>query len=1094
MHARNANLKTHLRAFDFQKLFFEELGWDRSGLKPIEIRHELDNFTLSPVAEKRGLVAFLCRNKTGALADSKARRFIEKQIARSVHEHIIIYVDHPETIQVWQWIRREPNKPAASREHRFSVGQDGEALTQRLQSLAFRIEEEDNLNITRVADRARSAFDVDKITKRFYGRFKSEHDTFLEFIRGVSNLAEREWYASLMLNRLMFVYFIQKKGFLDNDPQYLQNRLRRMKDLKGKDKFQSFYRHFLLRLFHEGLGSPRRTDELDFILGKVPYLNGGLFDVHEIEEQNSNIQISDEAFERLFTFFESYQWHLDDRPIGSDDEINPDVLGYIFEKYINQKQMGAYYTKEDITEYISRSSILPHLLAQAAERRPDYFGNGGKIWENLSHDGDRYIYQSIKSAAVNSPPKKILEGVKNFKSRENWNSPCDLGSAIATETWREFMERRTLLLGLQNALQAGQINSIDKLISNNLNIAQFVQDAIDNCDDPNALEALYDAVSKMTIIDPTCGSGAFIFSALNLLEPIYESCIERMQGFVAEASPKEIEKSCELRKFQSLLKMISNHPNRSFFIIKSAILNNLYGVDIMKEAVEVCKLRLFLKLAAQVERVEDVEPLPDIDFNFKPGNTLVGLITKEDLDTCISLGGKQLRLGSEGSKRILEIAGEIEVAYSKFRELQTDHFINSEKIAKAKSDLKKNIASAQSKLDALMAIEYGIDAKNEKKLESWKETHRPFHWLTEFYGILKGGGFDVVIGNPPYVEYSSSSHPYLVKNFSTLPCGDLYAFVMERSIQILRKDGVLGMIVPISIAGTDGFDSLRIFLSQNPSVKWISNYAERPAKLFNGVEKRLTIWIQNFRTNEDVTLTTNYKRWFQEERSLLFEQLKYTKIDAHDYLVNRAIPKVSKTIESAILSKLARHPKISRFFSKKTKHKIFYTRKLRYFIQFFDFVPKIKNGSGETLEPSELKEICLGNSSDRDVLLALLNSNLFFWFFNVYSDVRNVNSREIVNFRLDLTKISENKRERLSSLSKELMKSFKDNSRFITNNYKKWGTLKIQSFQPKMSKHIIDKIDLELAELYQLTEEEIDFILNYDVKFRMEPEVVEEGG
>jgi len=58
-----------------------------------------------------------------------------------------------------------------------------------------------------------------------------------------------------------------------------------------------------------------------------------------------------------FAFFEQYRWHLDERPLKKDDEINPDVLGYIFEKYINQKQMGAYYTKEDITGYICRNTV-----------------------------------------------------------------------------------------------------------------------------------------------------------------------------------------------------------------------------------------------------------------------------------------------------------------------------------------------------------------------------------------------------------------------------------------------------------------------------------------------------------------------------------------------------------------------------------------------------------------------------------------------------------------------------------------------------------------------------------------------------------------
>ena len=187
-------------------------------------------------------------------------------------------------------------------------------------------------------------------------------------MKGITDAADREWYASVMLNRLMFVYFIQRKGFLDGDPDYLRNRLNHMREEQGKDKFYSFYRYFLLRLFHEGLGGRDRTPELEKLLGRIPYLNGGLFDVHELEQPErygKEIQIPDKAFERIFDYFDQYQWHLDERPLRDDNEINPDVLGYIFEKYINQKQMGAYYTKEDITEYISKNTVIPFLFDAA---------------------------------------------------------------------------------------------------------------------------------------------------------------------------------------------------------------------------------------------------------------------------------------------------------------------------------------------------------------------------------------------------------------------------------------------------------------------------------------------------------------------------------------------------------------------------------------------------------------------------------------------------------------------------------------------------------------------------------------------------------
>src|SRR5690349_9209099 len=104
--------------------------------------------------------------------------------------------------------------------------------------------------------------------------------------------------------------------------------------------FLTFYQYFLIALFHEGFAKETRERtvdaELAVLLGTVPYLNGGLFDVHELEEQNPKLDIPDGAFERLFAFFDEWDWHLDTRPLRNDREINPDVLGYIFEKYINQ--------------------------------------------------------------------------------------------------------------------------------------------------------------------------------------------------------------------------------------------------------------------------------------------------------------------------------------------------------------------------------------------------------------------------------------------------------------------------------------------------------------------------------------------------------------------------------------------------------------------------------------------------------------------------------------------------------------------------------------------------------------------------------------
>ena len=152
----------------------------------------------------------------------------------------------------------------------------------------------------------------------------------------------------------------------------------------------------------------------------------------------------------------------------------------------------------------------------------------------------------------------------------------------------------------------------------------LLRDVIQYCEGPELLRAIYKAVCKVAVLDPTCGSGAFLFAALNVLKPLYEACLQRMQMFVDELDAALAPHPKRFEDFRSILDESRQHPKQDYFILKSVIVNNLYGVDIMEEAVEICKLRLFLKLVAQVDSSDRIEPLPDIDFNIRSGNTLVG--------------------------------------------------------------------------------------------------------------------------------------------------------------------------------------------------------------------------------------------------------------------------------------------------------------------------------------------------------------------------------------------------------------------------------------------------------------------------------------
>ena len=636
----------YLDEFTLQPLFIDELGWDHGG-RDIEISVADKIFVLEAIAQKRGMVAYqYVAESVDTFPDYPTRQKIEKAVTKNVREHLIVYAPVEQETHYWQWVKRQPGQSDRTRYHKYHSAQEGESLIQKLEQIAFTLEEEEKLTLVDVSKQVRAAFDVEKVTRRFYDRFKKDHDVFLQFIQGIEQEADRAWYASLMLNRMMFIYFIQKRGFLDNDPHYLRNRLQHMQTTQGRDRFQTFYRLFLLRLFHEGLGQPEtdRSPELIELLGQVPYLNGGLFDVHDLERDNPQIHIPDEAFATIFAFFDAYQWHLDDRPLRNDNEINPDVLGYIFEKYINQKQMGAYYTKEDITGYISRNTVIPFLFDYTKKECSIAFKPTGGVWRLLSDDPDRYFYDSVRHGITfnihdykelegkRELPLEIAAGLHDFSQRGGWNKSASCDYALPTETWREHVARRQHYETVHARLSAGEVSSINDLVTYNLDIEKFVRDVITLSEGPELVRAFWKALNSVSILDPTCGSGAFLFAALNILEPLYIACLQAMRGFLDDLERSGRKHHPEkLSDFRKVLEQVATHASESYFILKSIIVDNLYGVDIMAEAVEICKLRLFLKLVAQLEHYEQVEPLPDVDFNVRAGNTLVGFTSLEKI-------------------------------------------------------------------------------------------------------------------------------------------------------------------------------------------------------------------------------------------------------------------------------------------------------------------------------------------------------------------------------------------------------------------------------------------------------------------------------
>jgi hypothetical protein len=421
--------------------------------------------------------------------------------------------------------------------------------------------------------------------------------------------------------------------------------------------------------------------------------------------------------------------------------------------------------------------------------------------------------------------------VSNVSKRGDWNRAADSEYALPSETWREAVARRDRCEELRRKLAAGEMQSINDLITYNLDIRRFAEEVVANCEGPELLRAFYQATFTISVLDPACGSGAFLFAALNILERLYDTCLVRMQAFVDDldrsGEAHGPEKYSDFRKTLKEMNDKTRHPSPRYFILKQIILNNLYGVDIMEEATEICKLRLFLKMVAQVNAGEKIEPLPDIDFNIRAGNTLVGFSSNDEVGR--SIGSK---FDFDNKLRDISERGEqAELAFERFREMQVQSGHEADDFVSAKAEVQRRLAELRTELDSYLSGDYGVRAQAKDEFEVWRRRYQPFHWFVEFFGIMKSGGFDVVIGNPPYVERRVIQDQYSIRNYKTDTTNNLYAYMSERGLALLKPGRRFGFIIPLSSMSTDKFEPLqKVFLGQDSL--WLSNFDD-PARVNN---------------------------------------------------------------------------------------------------------------------------------------------------------------------------------------------------------------------------------------------------------------------
>lgn len=496
--------------------------------------------------------------------------------------------------------------------------------------------------------------------------------------------------------------------------------------------------------------------------------------------------------------------------------MNPDVLGYIFEKYINQKAFGAYYTRPEITEYLSERTIYKLVL-------------------------DR----------INT------EGIPGVLAPVNFKSISDLLMNLNADLCRQL---------------------------------------------------LHDILPKLSILDPACGSGAFLVAAMKTLINLYSAVVGRIE-FLNDRN---------LKNWLAVIR--KDHPSINYFIKKKIITDNLYGVDIMEEATEIAKLRLFLALVASASSVDELEPLPNIDFNIMAGNSLVGLLRLPTKDELAETGEQQSLFQKDFHSLVAD------------KNRLVDYYRHAATYAEDLRALRANIETmqhdAQVKLDSILlerfkalGIRYEEATWDEKKNKVGKPVKRalkiedilrlkPFHWGFEFSEIMeKRGGFDAVVTNPPweifklngkefFEEYSAlvtkkkmsikefekeqgkilkdkdvlkawrgylSEYPYVseyyrsteqYKNQISIVNGkksgtdiNLYKLFTEQCFNLIKKSGKCGIVIPSEIYTDLGTKRLREMLFEESLITGLFCFENRK-EIFENVDSRFKFVVLTYRKGD----------------------------------------------------------------------------------------------------------------------------------------------------------------------------------------------------------------------------------------------------
>ena len=809
-----------LRTYEHLQNFFGDLGYSDAGSDPVSMRQwpeRIRETAFDPryVAERGQFKIIYCE-----LAGDRIRRAVQRPIVEQLSKDhpysLIVFRTQPDDLAqvIWEFVNirivastngsTQPNYSGHSysrQVRRLQIG-PSERIQNRLRTASERLARV-NLNgqpsITALAiqELHDQAFDVEQVTRDFYGRYVQVFDALATDIQTRNALiqADAEAQARLLLDRLMFLYFIQKKGWLNGQDDYLYGRFERGHHLATD---ATTYYHDVIAPLFRALAESGRTDSTLYGVGEIPFLNGGLFQLDTI---TLTLNVGNGLFRTAFDqLFERYAFTIEeDTPDEKAVAIDPEMLGKVFENLVLtrdqekdlRKSTGSYYTPRTIVRFMCQQSLKAYLVeAWRAAYQPQ------------SPDGALPLKMAGKGGQVEMRDLELIAQQHAY-----------------TERLLSFIEGGIALITLEEA------------------------------------RALRSWLRNVRIIDPAVGSGAFLVGMLQELLRLIRLLDERIGESNTHARNYDYDlkrhliedclygvdiqeqavQICELRLWMSLVVDFEpdtvGRPIREWLRDVRPLPNLSYRVR--------CGNSLVEKVLGETIRLD----MPGLSNRI--GETLNNIRDAKLLYFSMTVADEKHRTQAA----ILALKARLTHDFLSYREKLVDEklsrqanlpgLITPTRAERAERDRqtveRDRLLALVTRADTIRRSAEALRApdRDQDQLVALEKDLGSFIWRVDFGEVFaERGGFDIAIGNPPYIrqERIKDQKPDFEKLYADVYTGtaDLYVYFYAQALNLLHKGGVLSYISPNKFMRAGYGEKLRSHLSAHTTLDTLMDFGDLP--------------------------------------------------------------------------------------------------------------------------------------------------------------------------------------------------------------------------------------------------------------------------